>query len=144
VLSHGSLECDGKAPLLAEPHPGILADISLQGIELDYFRPLTSRFANVTIKGGLLGADGRVEYAPTVKTADLRHAEISGVNVEYVHEVKGTAPEKQAAQTVVKATEQVSEKPGVLVKIGQLDVVRTTLAFVNRGVNRAPRLCVSH
>lgn len=143
VFERGSLKIDGNADFLAEPHPGILADISLQGIELDYFRPLTARFANATIKGGLLGADGRVEYAATVKTADLRHAEISGVDVEYVHEVRGTAPEKQAAQTVVKATEQVSEKPGVLVKIGQLDVVRSTLAFVNRGVNPPYRLYLS-
>ena len=143
VFERGSLKIDGNADFLAEPHPGILADISAQGIELDYFRPLTSRFANITIKGGLLGADGRVEYAPTVKSADLQHAEISGVDVEYVHEVKGTAPEKQATQKVVKATEQVSEKPGVLVKIGQFDVVRSTLAFVNRGTKQPYRLYLS-
>ena len=140
VFERGSLKIDGNADFLAEPHPGIDADISLQGIELDYFRPLTSRFANVTIKGGLLGADGRVEYAPTVKTADLRHAEISGVDIEYVHEVKGAAPEKNATRKVVQTTEKVSEKPGVLVKIGQFDVLKSTLAFVNRGVNPPYRL----
>jgi hypothetical protein len=143
VFEQGRLQIDGNADFLAEPHVGILADIALSGIELDYFRPLTSRFANVTVKGGVLSAEGRVEYAPSAKSADLRHAEISGVDVEYVHEVKGTAPEKKAARKVEEATAKVSEKPGVLVKIDEFNVTASKLAFVNRATNPPYRLYLS-
>src|SRR5262249_33769329 len=77
------------------------------------------------------------------KTANLRHAEISGVDIEYAHEVKSAAPEKEATRKVVQATEKVSEKPGVLVKIGEFNVVRSTLAFVNRASNPPYRLFLS-
>ncbi len=140
VFERGRLAVDGHADFLADPHPGILADVKMEGIELDYFKPLTRRVANVTVKGGLLAADGRTEYAPSIKTVELRRAEISGVDVEYAHQVKGTAPEKQAVRKVEETTAKVSEKPGILVKIEQFDVTRSTLAFVNTATNPPYRL----
>jgi hypothetical protein len=139
VFEHGRVTIDGNADFLAEPHLGLLADVSLQGIELDYFKPLTQRLANVTIKGGELAADGRVEYAPTVTSADLRRAEVSGIDVEYVHKVKGTAPEKEAARKVEQTAAKAAE-PGMLVRIQQFDVMHSKLAFVNSATNPSYRL----
>ena len=143
VFERGHLSIDGHADFLAVPHLGVLAAVKMDGIELDYFRPLTRRLANTTIKGGELAADGNVEYSPTVKAADLRRAVISGVEIEYVHETKGTAPEKQAARKVEQATAQVAEKPGTLVKIEDFQVTRSTLALANRGTKQPYRLFIT-
>ena len=115
----------------------------MEGIELDYFKPLTRRLANVTVKGGLLSADGRIEYAPTFKEVDLRRAEIAEVEVEYVNRTRGTATEKAAVRKVERATAKVAEKPGVLLKIEQLDVTRSTFAFANAAADPPYRLFVN-
>jgi Domain of Unknown Function (DUF748) len=142
VFEHGRLAIEGHADFLAELHPGVLAEVKMEGIELDYFKPLTRRAANVAVKGGLLSADGQVEYAPTVKTVDLRRAEITGVEVEYVNRTRGTGTEKAAVREVQRATAKVAEKPGILIKIEQFDVTQSTLALVNAAVNPPYRLFV--
>ena len=143
VFDHGRLEIDGHADFLADPHPGVLANVKLDGIELDYFKPVTSRLANITMKGGQLSAEGNVEYSPAMKAVDLRHAEIAGVDVQYTHQTKGTAPERKAAAKVEEATAKVAEKPGTLVKIAELDVTRSRFTLVNAASKPPYRLFLS-
>ena len=140
VFESGRLTIDGRADFLAAPHLGVIADVRMEGIELDYFKPLTRRIANVTMKGGLLGAEGRIEYAPTVKVVDLSRAEISQVEIEYVNRTRGTVGEKAAVRKVERATAQVSEEPDIFLRIEQLDVTRSTLAFANAAVTPSYRL----
>jgi len=40
VFDAGRLSLDGRADFLAEPHPGVLAAVRLDQIELDYFKPV--------------------------------------------------------------------------------------------------------
>ena len=143
VFDHGRLEIDGHADFLADPHPGVLANVTMEGIALDYFKPVTRRLANITMKGGELAADGNIEYSPAMKAIDLRRAEITGLDVEYTHQTKGTAPEKKAAAKVQQATEKVAEKPGTLVKIAELDVTRSRFALVNSATDPPYRLFLS-
>jgi hypothetical protein len=131
IFERGRLVIDGRADFLAAPHPAVIADVTMEGIELDYFKPLTSRIANVTLKGGLLGAEGRIEYAPWVKVVDLGRAEISGVDIEYVNRTRGTGGEKAAARAVQNTAAKVSEKPDIFIRVEQLDVTRSTVAFAN-------------
>ncbi len=140
VFERGRLVIDGRADFLAAPHLAVIADVMMEGIELDYFKPLTTRIANVTMKGGLLGAEGRIEYAPSVKVVDLSRAEITGVDIEYVNRARGTKGEKQAVRTVEKATADVSEKPDIFIRVEQLDVTRSKVAFANAAVNPPYRL----
>jgi Domain of Unknown Function (DUF748) len=143
VFDHGRLEIDGHADFLADPHPGVLANVKLEGIELDYFKPVTRRLANITMKGGELAAEGNVEYGPAMKAVDLRHAEVTGVDVEYTQQTKGTAPAKKAAGKVERATAEVAEKPGTLVKIAELNVTRSRFALVNAATTPPYRLFLS-
>jgi Domain of Unknown Function (DUF748) len=143
IFERGRLVIDGRADFLADPHPAVIADVTMEGIELDYFKPLTGRIANVALKGGVLGAEGRIEYAPAVKVVDLGRAEITGLDVEYVNRTRGTSGEKAAVRKVQTTTAKVSEKPDIFLRIEQLDVTRSRLAFSNAAVEPPYRLFVS-
>ena len=101
VFKRGTVTIDGHADFLAEPHLGVKADVTLDRIELDYFKPVTRRY-NVAVNKGVLSASGLVEYAPTIKVVDLEQAMIRGVQVEYTH----TPAEKGVVQA---ATDQDRE-----------------------------------
>jgi len=144
VFERGKLRVDGHADFLAMPHAAVLADVRLDGIELDYFRPLTRHY-DVVVKGGLLAADGRVEYAPTVKTVDLREARIEGVAVEYVHQgAKGIRGVSTVANKAGKAAAEVAtEKPGLILRAARLEVTRSTFALANAAAQPPYRLFIA-
>lgn len=144
VFERGRLQVDGHADFMATPHAGVLADVRLEGIELDYFRPLTRHY-NVVVKGGLLSAAGSVEYAPTVKTVDLREARIDGVAVEYVHRgAKGVRGVSKVADKAGKAAAEVTtEKPGVILRATSLEVAGSSFSLVNETAQPPYRLFIS-
>ena len=74
----GKVVLDGNANFLAEPQPGLRASLSLDGVALDYFKPITERY-NVAVRGGVLSSSGEVEYAPTAKTVHLQTVSVRGV-----------------------------------------------------------------
>ena len=49
------------------------ATVELRAIDLDYFKPVTTRY-NVAVSKGVLSAAGLVEYAPTIKVVELERA----------------------------------------------------------------------
>ena len=144
VFERGKLKVDGNADFMAMPHAAILADVRMEGIELDYFRPLTRHY-DVVVKGGVLSAGGRVEYAPTVKTVELRDARVDGVAVEYMHKgakgVKGVSKVAEKAGTA--AAEAATEKPGLILRAAHLEVTRSTFALVNAAAKPPYRLFLS-
>jgi hypothetical protein len=144
VFERGKLQVDGHADFLAVPHPAVLADVRFEGVELDYFRPLTRHY-DVAVKGGLLSADGRVEYAPSVKTVELRDARIDGVTVEYVHKgAKGVRGVSTVANKAGKAAAEVAtEKPGLIIRAAHLEVARSTFGLVNAAAKPQYRLFLS-
>ena len=83
VFGTGRIVVDGHADFLAVPIPGVQGDVKLEGVALDYFKPVLNH-GSVAIQGGLLAAAGSFEWGPTVRTADLKEATISGMKVEYV------------------------------------------------------------
>ena len=94
VFDEGKLQIDGHANFLAEPHLGVKAQIMLEQVELDYFRPLVQRH-NFTIRNGLLSGAGNVEYAPTIKVFHLQKVTIDGVQVTYTHTSRSTGGGKK-------------------------------------------------
>jgi hypothetical protein len=139
VFDRGRLFAEGHADFLAEPHPGALVDVSLEQVELDYFKPIINRY-NVWVSKGTLSAAGRAEYAPHVKTAELEHVLIDGIQVDYVHRPETAPVEKQTAEQVARAAQEVSNKPGILLRIGQLRIVNGTFGFINRAAKPDYRL----
>jgi hypothetical protein len=133
VFDRGAVAATGWADFLAEPHVAFSADLFLDTIELDYFKPITDRY-HLRLDRGTLSAAGRIEIAPQYKTAQLWSAVVDGVRVDYVHTPEAAAGEKAAATTTAKAARSASTDPGMMLRIDRLDVVRSTVGFVNRAV----------
>ncbi len=139
VFDTGRLAVDGRADFLAEPHPGVRANVELEEIELDYFKPITNRY-NVSVNRGTLSARGRFEYAPSYKEVRLRKAVVEGIQVAYVHKVETAAAEAETAKQVARAARQVSNDPGIRLRVDQLDIVNSTFTFENRAKAPAYRV----
>ena len=142
VFKTGKVTIDGQADFLAEPHLGIQADVALDGIELDYFKPVTRRY-NVAVSKGMLSASGKVEYAPTIKVVDLEQATIRGVQVEYTHTPAQKGVVQEATAKTVKAAREASNEPGLLLRAKEMRVVDSTVGFVNKAVNPPYRVFMS-
>lgn len=142
VFDAGRLSLDGRADFLAEPHPGVLAAIRLDQVELDYFRPITSRY-NVSVSQGTLSAAGTVEYAPTVTRLILERARVERAHIEYLHAAGTAEIEAERAQQTVQAAKQVANEPGIELRIDRLEVTRSTVGFVNQVATPAYRVKVS-
>ena len=141
VFEGGSVSATGWADFLAEPHAAFMVDIKLDGIELDYFKPITNRY-NVTMTKGTLSAYGEVEIAPQYKSVTLWSATVDGVHVDYVHTPRMAGVGQKAAREVTKAADRAQD-PGLMFRVDRLDIVKSTFGFVNRTVRPSYRVFVS-
>lgn len=142
VFDAGRLSLDGRADFLTEPHPGVLAAVRLDQVELDYFKPITNRY-NVSVTPGTLSLAGSVEYAPAVTRLILERVLVQGAHVEYVHAARTADVEMARARRTVQAAKQVANEPGIELRIDRLEVTRSTVGFVNQAAAPAYRLTVS-
>src|ERR1044071_9776511 len=115
VFDNGHLSVDGNADFRAEPSLGVKAAVKIDGVPLAHFQPVVRHY-NLDIRKGMLAAEGDLEFAPTVKTADLKQITVDGVDADYVHKAE-TAGKEQTTKTEVKETaKEANNKPGVLDK----------------------------
>jgi len=139
VFDKGALEVDGRADFLDEPHPGILARIDLDRIEMDYFKPVTNR-VNLSVNKGTLATTGTVEYAPSIKAVHLEKVLVQGPEIEYIHTPQTAAAESERAQATVSAAKKASNAPDIQLKIDRLEIVKGNFAFTNRVATPAYRV----
>jgi hypothetical protein len=133
AFQNGRVTLDGHADFLAVPIPGIQGDVKLEGIALDYFKPVLNR-GSVAIEGGTLSAAGAFEYGPTIRIADLKKATISGMKIEYVQTPQAAAagvPEKAARKTV-QALQKANNAPDLLIRAGRVELVDSRVGFLNK------------
>ena len=133
---------DGHADFLAEPHLGIKANVALEGIALDYFKPITNRY-NVTVRKGVLSANGLVEYAPAMKVLDLESAAVRDLQVEYTHTPAKKGVVQEATTKTAQKAREVSNEPGILLRAKELKVTHSTVGFVNKAVTPPYRAFLS-
>ena len=131
VFESGRLSADGAADFLADPTPTFRGRVDLEHIELDYFKPITNRY-NLQVNKGALSASGEVEYGQDMKTVDLRTGTVDGIHVEYVHTAPTAAVEAERRAEAKETAKAVSNKPGLLFRIGELRVTKSTVAYVNK------------
>ena len=131
VFEKGRLAIDGHADFLAEPHVGVKADIGINGVPLDYFKPVTNHY-NLTVSGGTFSADGLVEYAPTIKVVDLRNAEIAGVKIEYVHTPKNEGIAQKTTKAAADVTKQTANRSDLLVRAEHVRVRQSEVGVINK------------
>ncbi len=143
VFGSGKIEVDGNADFLATPHVGLQGSISLEGLDLDYFKPITSRY-NVTVRKGTLSTLGIFEYAPNTKVVDLQEVTVRDVGIEYVHKPETAEAEKQTAKQIEETAKQVSNDPGILLRVDKVNILRSTFRFRNEAADPPYRVFLAN
>src|SRR5882724_5061568 len=131
VFDAGTLWLDGHADFLAEPHAAVKAALRLDQIELDYFKPIMSRY-NVSVTKGTLSLAGNVEYASTFTSLVLDQMVVQGTRAEYIHTARTAEAEQVRARQTAEVAKQVADEPSMELRINRLEVKRSALAIVNR------------
>jgi hypothetical protein len=134
VFDKGKLLVDGNADFLAAPHPGVKAKVKLDDIALSYFEPVARRW-DAMLKGGHLSLEGAVEYAPTFRQVDLALARIENVRLDWVHKRADKSPTAAAGAVVQKKTEQVADRPDMVLRLRELRITRSDLGMIDRSAS---------
>ena len=137
---HGTV--DGRANFLAEPTPAVKAALELVKVPIAYFAPVLAR-SNVRIQGGVLSADGDIEYGRKVQTARLKKLTIHGVKLDYVHTPETAQAERRRAGKVKEAAKEVTNKPDLILTVEHLGLTGANLGVINDFDGRKVRLFLS-
>ena len=144
IFESGRIQMQGHANFLAEPHVGIKADLALQHVALEPLLPITARH-NVRIRGGVLSAEGQLEYSADGEThAHLKRLTLENVRVDYVHTAQTTAKETQVGHAAVKTAKKLQNTPETLIQIDQGDLTNSEFGFINEAAKPPYRVFVSH
>lgn len=143
VFDVGRVWLDGQADLLAEPHVAIRAAFKAEGIELDYFKPITNRY-NVSVQKGRLALNGDMEYAPTFKRVAIERMLVDGVEIDYVHAPRTAEVEKARVAQAARAAKEVSNEPGVDLRVDRLEIVKSTFRYTDRTANPPYRVALAN
>jgi hypothetical protein len=130
VFQNGRMTLDGHADFLATPVPGLQGDVKLDGIPLDYLKPVLHH-GSVTIEGGTLAATGAFEYGPTVRIADLKEATISGMKIEYVQTPQTVGLPTKAASKTAQAAQRANNAPDLMLRARRVEIVDSRISFFN-------------
>jgi len=128
VFGRGRIAVDGHADFLAEPIPGLQGDVTLEDVDLDYFKPVLNH-GSVAIQGGVLAASGAFEWGPTVRMADLRQATISGMSIEYVQTAQSAGTPAKAARKTEKAAEEANNASDLHLRARAVELVDSRVGF---------------
>ncbi|HRF91438.1 MAG TPA: DUF748 domain-containing protein, partial [Desulfobacter postgatei] len=142
IFGTGRGSVDGRANFLAEPIPGIKAGFKVEKVPIDYFKPVIAR-SNLSISSGVLQASGDLEYAPNIKKAVIQDLTVQGMKIDYVHSAATKGAEKKRAQKVEKAAKKVSNEPGILLSVNQLNFTDCTVGMENKAADNPYRVFIS-
>jgi hypothetical protein len=139
VFDRGRLLLEGHADFLAEPHAGVQADVTIENLGLDYFKPVAGRY-NLQISAGTMFARGAIEYAPSIQTVHLRELRVDGLQADYVTSKRTAPKEERTREQVAEKAEEVSNAPGVVLRIDHATVHARSIGFVNESANPGYRV----
>ena len=128
VFDKGKLTLEGRANYLMKPFPGMITDYVLRDAPLSAVSP-ASKHVNLAIKGGTLSSDGTLEYSPKVTNVNVHNATIDTVDVTYFHLRQTQNAESRRINTIGQTVEKENNRPTVNIRIRELDVRNSRLAF---------------
>jgi hypothetical protein len=143
VFDSGTILLDGQANFLAEPHAGVQAQVTLEKVELDYFKPILAR-QNFAVRNGTFSGTGTIEYAPGTQVVDLQKLTIQDAQIDYIHTARSAVAEKEGVRETVQTAKEVSNQPTTFLRVKQADIIRSTWGFENKATDPPYRLFVSH
>lgn len=138
VFDTGKMTLDGRADFLAEPHITVKADLKLDRITLDYFKPIAERY-QFSLQQGTLSSDGNIEVAREGTRIEMRDISLDGLAGDYIH-LAPSAPTKEIAKEVGKTTREHSNDPTLEVKIDRLRARKSRLGYINRAAKPVYRV----
>jgi hypothetical protein len=130
VFGRGRLQIDGHANFLAEPFPGIHAIYSAKDIPLSQFDPEIQR-ANLRLTGGTMDSRGEIEYSPRIRRVEVYDAHIDDVSITYIHSPDTQDAEKKRIETAKKVAQQAANEPELMLKVDQLEIANSRLAYTD-------------
>ena len=143
IFESGKIRMKGHANFMAEPSAGIDANMALDHVPLEHLLPVTSRY-NVQLRGGILSAEGHVEYTAEGETeANLKNLTIDNLQVNYVHATATAEKETQVAKKTAETAKALQNKPETLIKIEHAVIKNSDLAFINETAKPPYRVFIS-
>jgi hypothetical protein len=142
VFGTGHAAIQGRANFLSKPVPGLRISYQIEQVPLAALEPAIHR-VNLILAGGHLASDGTVEYSPTIKLVEVRHAAVNGVNVEYIHRSATAEAEAARVQEVRQAAARANNAPNLILKIDQLQLTDGTVAYRDEAGSVPYRLYIS-
>ena len=139
VFDKGRFELDGQADFFAQPAMAVNADVTLTGISLTELAPLTAQ-RQVHIADGMLSAKGHVEYAPTAQRVRFTTLSLQELKADFVHSAKTQQKEKDTGKKVVRAAEEASDHPTLLVHIDRGTIAKSEFGFINAATDPSYRV----
>ena len=142
LFDTGKVWFQGAADFLREPYAAARGEVRLQQVPLDRLSPLAQDYQLKTT-GGLLSANGSVEYTPEAQKAHLSELDFENLRVDYVTSKATKAVEKEHAKQAVKLAKQVSNAPQLLLEIDTLRLKNSQIGFENKGTTPPYRVFIS-
>lgn len=142
VLETGYGLVEGHANFLAKPHPAFHTLFTLRDVPLDRFRPILAR-NSLTVRGGTLSTNGRIEYSAPLKVARVEDLTIRGIRIDYLHTARTAAAEERRADKVQRAVKKASNKPGLLLELEKFHLANSELGLINRAKQPDYRLYIA-
>ncbi len=137
---HGTF--NGNANFLSQPVLGLKVEFKFQKIPLNYFKPVAAR-SNLDIRNGLASLSGRIEYSPTIASAQVEDLTIRDLTMDYVHTAQTATAEKKRAKKVGKAAKAVSNKPEIQLRLAQFRLTGSNLGVVNKDADPPYRVFIA-
>lgn len=141
LFDRGKITMTGAANFLLEPHFGIKAAVSLEDMDIGYFRPVIDRY-NLTLKKGSISADGNLEFSPKITEINFKKLLLEGADVDYVHLTRTAAVEKERVEKAKEAAKELSNKPEAKLRVAQLKITNSSFGYVNKASNPVYRVFI--
>jgi uncharacterized protein involved in outer membrane biogenesis len=139
LFDSGSIRLEGHADFLAEPNVAFKADLTMDAVPLASMIPVTSRY-NVQLSGGVMSAEGSVEYAPKIKAVRLQRLTIDGLHMDYVHAASTKRAEAARANATVHTAQSINADEETSVLVDQIRIDGGELGFVNEAATPQYRI----
>jgi hypothetical protein len=142
VFEAGRLELRGRADFLARPSPGVLAEVELEGIALDYFRPILERH-HFQVRGGRLSLAGELELAHAFRRLRVRELVVNELAGDYVRTRVSKATEPVVARQTLRAAREAARRPELELRADRIELRDANIGMVNRDGSPAYRVFLS-
>jgi len=142
LFDTGKVWFKGAADFLREPYTAAMGEIRLERVPLDRLGPLAQDY-NLRTSGGLLSANGTVEYTPKTQKAHLKEVLFEDLRVDYVHSTATKVQEEAHARQALKLAKQVRNAPQLSLQVDSLRLNRSQLGFKDETATPPYRLFMS-